>query len=163
MSTSYRAMALVGVKLPLESDLPRLQKSVRKKAFPHNFPDDENHKFDPKTGNPLWLNEFELTDSDEPSVVYQVDDYCDVDLVAGQKVLKGDEDLGLIESEDDFSDSVFYYGVILKTGSSDNCEYAAFMALPNIDALKEKIRKILEPLNLWDESKFGLYSILTWC
>ena len=39
-------------------------------------------------------------------------------------------------------------------------KYGRFMLLPNIDRLKQSLREHLEPLGLWDESKFGLHALL---
>jgi len=35
-----------------------------------------------------------------------------------------------------------------------------FEKIPDIEKLKEKIRLALEPLKLWDEKKFGIYTVL---
>lgn len=45
------------------------------------------------------------------------------------------------------------------TVDSDGCNEAQFM-LVNFDEIKRQVREVLEPLGLWDETKFGMWSVM---
>ena len=53
----------------------------------------------------------------------------------------------------------YFFGFAVGGG---NASYGghAFKEIPHIDALKEKLKNELQPLNLWDEAKFGLYCVM---
>lgn len=155
MGADYSAHAIIGVELPDPESLPNLKIKVRKKAFKHSFEDDGETEFDPKTGKPLWLDEVMDVDSDDPAVVYDLyDDGDDIELVDGQKVLKAPKGMDFNVGTDE--DSIFI-GVVVSTGSSNGGEETEFLPMPDVDKIRSDLRGCLEPLGLWDESKFGLY------
>jgi hypothetical protein len=154
MGVDYSAHTVIGVELPNVDDLPRLKEKTRKRAFKHSFKDDGEHEFDPKSGKPLWLAETEEVETDEPSVVYDDDNY-EGNTLEGQRLLKAPDGMGFCWGTD--QESVFL-GIVSGTGS-DN-EEADFMEVPDIEATKMSLKGALDPLGLWDESKFGIYTVL---
>lgn len=61
MSADFYNYAVLGCPIPQQ--FPRAKVMARKRAFEHDFPDDGETEFDPKTGRPLWLEEMEEVDA----------------------------------------------------------------------------------------------------
>ncbi len=54
-----------------------------------------------------------------------------------------------------------FIGYFIKVANYDTKQFG-FMDISDVSSMKENIRTILSPLNLWDESKFSLY-IVQYC
>jgi hypothetical protein len=149
MGCDYSAKGCLGILLPDENNIPRAQLSVRKKAFNHQY-NDGDAEFDPKTGQKLFLDEKEIVQASYPAVVY----YDTSDLKKGQIALTVPEGLSLTSTTDNQKTC---FGFVVR--AEWNSDYG-FAPLPDIMVIKKKIFTALEPLGLWDESKFGLHSLL---
>lgn len=156
MGADYTAHAIIGIALPSQESLPKLNKKVRKRAFKHSFEDDGETKFDPKTGKPLWLDEFEEVESDDPVVVYDTDDEPS-ELEKGQKILKAPKGMEFRYGTDN---GELFLGVVVSTGSSNGGEETEFLPMPDVNKIRDDLKACLEPLGLWDPSVFGLYANL---
>ena len=158
MGADYTAKAIIGICLPDEEDIPRALISVRKKAFSHNYKDNEQNEFHPKDGRKLWLDEKEQIKANYPAFVFDKHDELNEDSIRiGQKIIKIPEELEFATGTDDNN---LCLGFVLETGSSNGGQDLEFVNLPNIDKMKTQLKNLLEPLNLWDEANFGLYSML---
>ena len=156
MGVDYSAMLVIGIKLPEESELPRLKTFTRKKAFKHDFEDNSEIEFDPKTGKKLFLDEKEEIDSDLPAFVYDDEGMTKEDLEdERQTIIKGCKGFKIIPDYSMTGETDFYMGYNLKTD-----EYSFKKEVPNIENMRDIIKKYLDPLGLWNENKFGLHLIL---
>jgi hypothetical protein len=140
MSSSWYSSAVIGCGID-ESKIPTITKNI--KAFEHNMPEDSLDKFDSKTGKPLWV----IKKFPEYSFREEVED-------KNTKIidLKGLQ----IYTDTDYKHVVLGFGCT----ASDWDITCNFRDLCDINEIKEKLKSILEPINMWDGSKFGLYSIL---
>lgn len=158
MGMDCYAKTIIGIKLPDEEDIPPAKKSVRKKAFKHDFEDDGEMEFHPKTGQKLWLEETEEIDADYPSLIIDYDDeYLGQEPKPGQNVVSIPEGLSTAYGTDQNS---WYIGFVSETGSHRCGRDEVFESLPDINSLKDQLKMFLEPLGYWDEDKFGLYTVL---
>lgn len=146
MGADYSAFAIIGCIIDLKK-IPVITKKV--KAFEHNVPEDSDVKFDAKTGRALWEEEEYLEYTFET-------DY------EGERV-------GPDTKKVDKKGLKLYYGtdgepVILGFGVGDTYSNGGndydFRSLSDTNEIKEKLKSILEPLGMWNEKKFGLYSLL---
>lgn len=159
MGADYTAKAIIGVRLPEDESLPKLMQSVRKRAFDHKFEDDGETEYHPKDGRKLWLDETVEIETEEPAIVFSVDDDLDEDdIYEGQKLIKAPEGLEFANGTD--GDNLCI-GVVIRTGSSNGEEDIAFERIPDIDKVKTQLKTLLEPVGLWVEKDFGLYAILS--
>lgn len=157
MGADYRAYTVVGVSLPAVDELPRLTAKRRKKAFEHDYPDDGETEFDPKTGKPLWLDETEeYTVRGTPAVVYE-DEYGETEVEEGQILLKAPEGMRFHYGTD--GEPVFL-GVVSRTGNSNGGDDTAFLAPQDMNSLRFALRGALKPIGLWEEDDFGIYTNL---
>jgi hypothetical protein len=141
MGADFSAIAVIGC-IVYPDKIPTVTKKV--KAFEHDIPEDSDVKFDAKTGKPLWKQEKypEYTfDEDRDPRVKEIDK-------KGLKLWCGTEG----------KPTILGFG-IGDTYSNGGASYD-FTALPNVNEVKEKLKSILEPLSMWDEKAFGLYSLL---
>lgn len=158
MGIDYTASAIIGILIPEKDNLPRAVLTVRKKAFKHNYEDDGELEFDSKSGKKLWLDEKEEIKADYPAFMFG-DDADPEDLLPGQKILKTSHGLKFYSGSEDTN---WCLGVGVSTGSSRCGDELGFKPLPDINRVKEELKKLLEPVGLWDESKFGLYAQLSY-
>lgn len=133
MGADYTAMAAIGLAFKAE-DLTVIK---RTKAFPHDYPEDFD--FCPKTKKPLWVDK---------KVSY---DGFDGDKLLGYPVISagcGDETLiaCLISANDTYSNGG-------KTVDMRPLDFA-------LVAAKKRMKADLEPLGIWDEKEFGLWTVL---
>jgi hypothetical protein len=157
MGADYYSKAIIGVRLLIDEEkIPRAKIPVRKRAFKHTYTDDGEMEFHPKDGRKLWLNEKEEIEADYPAYVYNLDDDVS-DLEEGQTLVVFPESLDVASGTDNDS---WYLGCAVGTGSSNGGDEEGFIPIPDINGLKEKLKRTLEPHGLWDESRFGLYSVL---
>lgn len=157
MGADYTAYTVIGVALPAVDELPRLTARRRKKAFEHNFTDDGETEFDPKTGRPLWLDETEkYTVRDTPAVVYP-DKYGEEEIEEGQILLKVPEGTSFHYGTDG---EPIFLGVVSRTGNSNGGNDTAFLAAQDMNALRLALRAALKPVGLWEEDDFGIYTNL---
>lgn len=158
MGADYYANAIIGIKLPEKDDIPPAKIYVRKRAFSHSFEDNGNMEFHPKTGKKLWLEEKEEVEADYPSLIIDVgDDYLGSKPEPGQKIISIPDGLSTAYGTDQRS---WFIGFVVETGSSNGGDEEVFDHLPDIDALKNRLKNFLEPLGYWNEEEFGLYSVL---
>jgi hypothetical protein len=157
MGFNCYAHTVIGVQLPLPKNLPRARISVRKKAFDHNYKDEDGVEFDLKTGRKLWLNEKIFTETDYPVIVYE-SDYEDSTLLEGQVKLTSfpQHNLAFLWGTDNSS---AFFGMDISSGSLDD-GYINFNPVPDIENIKQRLKEVLEPFDLWKESDFGIYTIL---
>lgn len=119
----------------IKVDKNRLYQEPRRvKAFDHNY--DEETFFCPKTGRRLWR-----------SAPVAIPEWHETYEKLGEYKVYLD-----YQREDDPIVS------ILKL-DEDN-EFSEFPA--NLEERKQELKDFLEPLGMWDESKFGLYCLLRW-
>jgi hypothetical protein len=78
---------------------------------------------------------------------------------------------GVVSGDDSFKDFPVFWttdsescviGIGVGGTYSNGGEDVCMMSIDdvNIEALKQELKEVLEPIGLWDESKFGLYTIL---
>ena len=135
MGCSYTAYTVIGCRVPDS----RMYRETQVKAFDHNF--GEDMKFDPQTGKPLWITERMLVNGD---------DYLDQSDFGGFYAVTDDPE------RPDF----YYIGV----GSESSPKYdhgngPARMDFPVEDEVKARLKEYLEPLGLWDEAEFGIWTV----
>lgn len=95
-------------------------------------------KFCPECGQPVWNKD------SKPVAAY---DDCREKL--------GGFDLVHVSCE---SDQYIIAGWQIEASSGN--ENPAFSKPPNFEAIKAKMKVVLEPLGFWEENKFGIYAVL---
>ncbi len=132
MGVSYNATAVLGIKI----DRYRLHEKRTVKAYDHNYP--ESMKFDPQTGNKLWVQ--------QESLISAINHYDESDdyMLGPFKVIF------ISESEDCY--------VVLSSVSTDRRPKKT-----EANFNREELQQVLEPLGLWDEKQFGLWAIVEIC
>lgn len=160
MGADYYAKTVIGVRLPRNEELPRAKILTRKKAFDHDFDDDGKVEFHPKNGKKLWLDEKERVDADYPAYIFDLE-FLGADSyrykLKGQTVIEFPEDLEITYDTNHNND---YLGKIIETESSNGGQNVVFEQVPDIDSIKKIIKECLELFGLWDEERFGIYTIL---
>jgi len=143
MGADYYAKAVIGVLID-EDKIPK--KHVRVKAFQHDFPED--WKVDPTNPSRKLWNE-----KNYPEFTFDPD-YANEDT----KLVKLPMGMGVFKGTDDEPAVV---GVGAESGSSNGGDDYDFKQIPDsVENVRDALKNILGPLGLWDEKKFGLYSIL---
>jgi hypothetical protein len=136
MGVDYTAYAVIGVEI----DPTKL---TRPKVVPHDeHPVPPGARFCPECGAPATINVLELIegyddDADRDDQFYQE--------VTGYPLVRNDKtDVvgGLIAEVNDWKHTT------------------RFVRLGDLERLKAEMQAKLEPMGLWDESKFGLYALL---
>jgi hypothetical protein len=165
MGADYTAVTVIGIILPDKNDLPKAKTMVRKRAFEHEF-SEEDAEFHPMDGRKLWLDEKELVEADYPALVINDEDYItEDDLKEGQILIElndsdEDSDDPFLETYHSTDDNDTFYGFVHGTGSSNGGETDVFSKIPDIEKIKKNIKEKLEPYGLWNEEDFGIYTIL---
>tara|TARA_Y100000034_G_scaffold37672_2_gene46322 strand:- start:2476 stop:2889 length:414 start_codon:yes stop_codon:yes gene_type:complete len=133
MSAVWHSYAVIGILI----DKDKLYKEAKTvKAFAHNHP--RTMKFCPDTGKELWKE-----------VREPIPEWDESETLGSFKV----------HTSTDSHDHVV--GIIAADEAEMRGSGVDFTKLPdNLADEKYKLKELLEPLGLWDESKFGLYSIL---
>lgn len=158
MGVCYYAKAVFGIELPNESSIPRAIIKKRKKAFDHEFIDDGFMNFHPKDGRKLWTGEHVECKADYPSIIFDCSSEPDGgSLREGQQRISFPEGIVITCNTDRRSR---FAGYVVRTLSSDSGGDEGFCKMFDPDPLKESLRGLLEPVGLWNEDKFGMYSIL---
>lgn len=116
----------------------QLYKIKTVKAFNHDYP--QSVLYDPSTGKKLWKEQ------ERPIPAY--DEYCGI--------LAGIEVIAAGYGEDD----LFAGLVVGHETSSNGGSVWGYLELDGLDTFKQKLKEALEPLGLWDSTKFGLYAVL---
>jgi len=143
MGADYCAYAVIGCLVD-EEKIP--MKKTRVKAFKHDFPDNPEVQFHPKTGQQLY------EDVEYPAFAFE-NDSPDVEVIKLEKY-------GLeLFSSTDHHYTVIGVGTGKDTYSNGGDEYD-FVKLPDISKIKSKVKEVLEMIGQWDEESFGLYSLL---
>jgi len=136
MGYDPHAATVIGIKFKCSEII----KKSTVKAYPHDYP--ETMKFCPQTGKKLWDVEFSLIDGTEPH----------------EAMLGGlDVKFANPESRIDNPDEDIFVGIASEAGVNDS----KFLAGQNFEEYKKKVQEVLEPLGLWKESRFGIYTFLT--
>ena len=130
MGADYYSYAVIGMEITDHEE--KLWIHSKQRAFNHNYPETMN--FDPKTGKKLW------EEIKAPAV--GVDEYGEN--LLGFKLVYGTN-----------QESCFVAGAVVRSDYAKKCD-----TIPDIQAIKKEMQAKLETLGLWDESKFGLWSIL---
>lgn len=177
MGVEYSAIAVLGIKIDLDV-IPKIKKTVKKPAFKHDY--SEKDTFHPKTGKKLWTDETMEIDSDyrkyilcdeegyedEPDGIYEQyfrkdgDEDNEIAIKCLCKFKDGIECEGklcYVWEEDGYVHGTFIGLTVDNTGSNGG-DATDFKSVP--EGIKEKIKNFLEPYGLWDEKKYGLYTIL---
>ena len=141
MGFDFRAKAVIG----LEIDEEILSKEVETKIGNHNF--DSKTKFHPETGQRLWGTKTKHIDGYDPEDETLLD----------YKIIR--------HGYGEYTGKVYVVGFAAETGSSNGGNVVAFtsIGLPSaneVKTLREQMKADLSPLGLWDEKKFGLWSLL---
>jgi hypothetical protein len=138
MGADYKSYAVIGIKIENKL-IPR--KKHKMKAFTHDFP--ENWVADPTTGRKLWQ------EYDEPEFSFDAYERASIKpkLPTGVAVF--------YETNNGGEEPAFVLGY----GITGVDFYTGCKVLPDVDKLKADLKELLTPLGLWDEQKFGLYSI----
>jgi len=135
---SYRAYAVIGIPV----DTGKFYASADKvKAFDHDYP--LEMKFCPQTGKPLW------EENEQPIEGWKPDEGTFLGFEIYQGTEGNPEILAVLGSTDTEG-----YGDHKPSSKLDDQD------LENLKAMKEEIKAGLEPLGMWDESKWGLHAIL---
>ena len=146
MGADYSAYAVIGILID-EDSIPLKKETV--KIGNHDFPKDV--LFNSKTGAALWEEEeYQEFTFDE--------DYHDenpksklIKLPKGIEIYRGTDGkpmiIGFGTGEDTYSNG------------GDDCDFKSLSKMPTKEFLG--LKDILEPLGIWDESKYGLYSVLS--
>ena len=163
MSVDYHAYAVMGVLLP---KIPMAMKKSRKPAFKHDYEDDGKMEYHPKTGMKLWLEETIEVPADYPSIMLVLS-FIDREgneredfhppLREGQKLLR--IPMNLCAVNDTRSENI-YVGYVAKANTYSQETSPKVNVSPDLNLLKEDLKKLLEPHELWREEQFGLYSVL---
>ena len=129
MSTDYKAMTIIGIKIPEE----KLYVTKHKRGCKHK---EASSKHCPACGKPMWV----FRNEEIPAyVVYQ-----DTEKFAGLDATTRGTD-----EEDLFVGKIF-----------EAEPHTHFNVIPDFDKIKAEVRLALDPLNLFDEKKFGIYTTL---
>jgi hypothetical protein len=146
MGVDYKAYyAVIGCILD-RSKIAVKQEKV--KTFKHDYPEDGETKFDPKTGIPLWKT------IEYPEYIFDAYD-CE----GRAKVIKLNG-LNIFISGGGNTPEVIGIGTGRKTYSNGGEAYDFRPLVEDLDSIKKRIKDVLEPIGMWDETSFGLYSIL---
>jgi hypothetical protein len=135
MSVSYHAHAVIGIVVDtgIFYGAP-----IKERAFAHNY--GEDMAYCPKTGAKLW----KVVKNPKP----EYDTFKET--FAGFQILEDRESAITVLCVASAEDSEGYR------------RSASFAKLGgDIEEQKRRLHEVLEPLGAWDESKFGLYAILT--
>jgi hypothetical protein len=134
MGADFTSSAVVGLKI----DPKKLTISKKVRSCKCDVKDIETMKFCPKCGEEVFTEELDCIPG------YNEDgDLCGYKLIFGTDQIEAYVCAFLAE-QDDYGDKV-----------------QDFTQLPdNIKEIKEKMRDTIGPLGLWDEKKFGLWSVL---
>lgn len=148
MGVDYRAYAVIGCVVDLDKVT---MKKERVRAFKHNYPDNGEIKFDPKTGRALWETK------EYPEFVFEDDGGCTDDYSGKSKVIKL---MGLkLYQGTDGEPTVLGVGTGDDTYSNGGDD-KEFLPIKDLESIKNKVKAVLEPIGMWDEDTFGLYAIL---
>lgn len=130
----YSGFAAIGIEI----DCGKLIGSVELvRAFPHEYPEDI--KFCPNTGRKLWLQ--------RETNIKEYDSHKNT--LCGLPLRGTTEDGRTV--------------VCIATVEADATEGEfGFTKIPDLAVAKNQLREKLEPLGLWDEGSFGLYSLLSY-
>lgn len=140
MGADYHAKAVIGIEIN-EADIPK--KHFKVKAFDHDYPED--WEVEPtKPNRKLWKEgnfpEFDFE--------YAQEFTRKIELPKNIQLFKGT----------DGQPAVLGFGI--ETGSSNGGIDYEFEPISDITDIKNSLKNLLEPLGMWDETSFGLYSIL---
>lgn len=132
MGCSYYAYTIIGV--PFHED--DLTESKRVKAFKHDYPED--FEFCPKTKKALWREE--------------------VTSIFGEDVEPGYGEIGgVAQVQPDDDDPTVYVGHYQHAGEYDSTKGPIPPGV--VGETKALVKSLLEEYGLWDESKFGIYTV----
>lgn len=145
MGVSYYAHAVIGVSVTRE----QLYEVEEKKERGCRHSVHTCFAFCPMCGKPTWITS--KVEQLKPFVKtkFPEEGLSEVESVAGLKIFLGTR-----------HHSDLYEEIVLGIGVTANENGAKFLHGTDLDTWKHGIRVALEPHGLWDENKFGLYSIL---
>jgi hypothetical protein len=149
MSITVACDTVVGIKFE-KKDLFEI-KTV--KAFNHNYP--ETMKFCPETGKKLWS--IDKWSAKFPGLERGDDRFAGLKLVNGPNVYKkNDESTYGFESDPE----TFYIGKSFQTNGYQDDKRVSLITEKALAESKAEVKEKLEPLGLWDEKNFGVWTVL---
>lgn len=142
MSTEYSAVTLIGIPIP--ADYEFFATGSRKiRTFEHDHP--ESWEFDPKTGEKLWKEEKTY----HPDWNRREDD----EFFGEFEIFRAQNQAWLIHHK--FRCSF--------THRAGRIGFSPILTMQESGIAMSKFKSLLEPLNAWDESQFGIYTVMyTW-
>jgi hypothetical protein len=144
MSVTIIAYTVLGILID-KSDIDIKEEIV--KAFNHNKPEDQ--KFDQDSGKRLWKVE------QTPDI--EIDDQTIIDNLNNKEIDLEKLGLGLVH---DYEAERYYIGMVLELNLHYDSDKPSFSKDVPTEKIKEKLKKLFEPYDLWYEEQFGLHAIL---
>ncbi len=140
MGADYSAYAVIGVRLNPDDFITESEKTVAGCGHKHDS------KFCPDCGAPKSRKTTKTVDLLEEEVWCDDDKWNGLDLVFGT------------------DHKEVYLGVVCQGSYSNAGPIDSFMGLKadgsEVSAIREKLKNVLEPLDLWYHGDFGLWSVL---
>jgi len=149
MGITVAVDTVIGVRLSKD----KIYKTDKVKAFDHNYPD--TMKFCPETGKKLWKMDSWVARF--PGLERGDDRFASLKLVNGPYTYKPNEEKSLGYDSDV---ETFYLGKSFETNGYQDDKRVSFISPEMIANIKDKVRANLEPLGLWDEKEFGIWTVL---
>ena len=146
MGTSWSATALIGVAVPIE----KLTAQNDERGCSHEPFGWERNKFCSECGKPIWTSRRAFIEA----LQRPVDDYC----LEGLSVIfsANDEDHPHYGMAFAFLEE---YRVQIRYNDRNDFNHEMTPLIPS-DDYKDLLRRKLQPLGLWSDSAFGLWSII---
>ncbi len=147
MSVTVAVDTVVGVMFPKE----KLFYDKKVKTFNHDYPD--TMKFCSDTGKALWKIDKHCPLF--PGLEYGDDRFAGLKLVNGPSVHEQNKN-GNWESEY----KTFYVGKSFGTNAYEDNKRVSYISEKAVADIKTEVQAKLEPLGLWDEKNFGIWTVL---
>ena len=146
MSVTVACDTVVGVMFPKE----RLFGEKIEKTFDHNYP--ETMKFCPETGKKLWR-------VDKHAPLFPGLE-CGDDRFAGLKLVYGPAVHERVGDNWESDHKTFYVGKTFQTNGYQDDKRVSFINEKVLTEAKAEVKAKLEPLGLWNEDNFGVWTVL---
>lgn len=141
MSSDAFAKTILGVCLDIKKLKQKLIKTKKERGCSHEF--NEGDKFCIECGNKIWV---EISNFDKLNDLFYSDELFNLDMAY--------QDIERLDT--------IYLGY--KIGSSSGCSEPSFFHISklNIEEVRLKIKEELDKFDLYDETKFGFYTIASY-
>ena len=150
---AFKAITVIGVRLK-KADLVR---TIREKAFEHEHPETVN--FDPSTGQKCWNDSHTNILTGNP-IVFTASGMP----IFGCDVWKAQSGTEFDIATESYESPYIYIGGAIVSKSSNEADWSMERPMPlslNVAAFRGNIRGYVEPHQLWDQSQFGMWAILS--